>query len=255
MFNRFILGSLFIFCSGIALTGCGEDTNGTLTIAVPTAVTAGKQFQATATFTSTKGVQNLPISFSTSDSTIISSDTKNTNSAGVATVLLTTANIINADKTVIITARTGDLTSSTAVTVRANKLIFNAPAKASVTGVSGSSIEYFITGTGSLLKYTDADNIPLGGKVITLKVNTLIGVSDIIWHWGLTDISYFAANPMSFTTLSDGSLPNSIVSLVGSSPASGSSSDFGANFLISVADPLFGTMVVPGDISFTIATP
>lgn len=265
MFNRIISVMFLILCLSLSLAGCGGSggTNGTLTIAAPATATAGKPFQVTATFTSPKGVFDQPVSFSTSDSTIIksiASSTAGTNSAGVATVQLFAANIINADKSVRIKAQAGDLTSSATVTVRANKLTFTAPAKPSITGTAGATIEYGIIGTGSLIKYTDADGIPLGGQVVSLKVNTLIptgGISDVIWHRGLPlpDRSYMIDNPMEFTTLSDGSLPNSIVTIRATSPPSGSSSDFSVNFIISVADPLFGTMLLPGDISFTIATP
>ena len=258
MFIRFILGKLVILSCSFTIAGCGgsDGTNGTLTITAPATVTAGKPFQATATFTSPKGVQAMPVSFSASDPTIITSSTADTNSSGIATVQLAAANIINADKTVRITAQAGGLTSSASVTVRANKLTFTSPAITSIAGTAGATIGYFIAGAGSLIKYTDADGIPLGGQVVSLKVNTLIGgITDVVWHWNLTDTSYFVANPMSFTTLSDGSLPNSIVTIMATSPPSGSSSDFGVNFIVSVADPMFGTMVLPGDIPFNIATP
>jgi hypothetical protein len=257
MFVRFIKAfSLTVLLSQVFGCGGGSNTNGTLVIAAPTAVTAGKTFQVTASVTSTAGIVTIPVTFSSSDQKIIPDSSADTNSTGVATAQLLAANIINADKDVIITAHAGGLTSSAKVTVRANKLIFTPPSKASLTGTAGSGIEFFITGAGSLVKYTDADGLPLGGQVVSLKVNTIIsGVTDVRWHDKLVDTSYFAANPMSFTTLSDGSLPNSIVSIVANSPPSGGSSDFGVNFIVSVTDPLFGIMSIPGDIAFTIATP
>ena len=236
--------------------GGGSATNGTIAISAPTTVTAGKSMQVVATVTSAAGVATIPVSFLSSDPTIIPSSTADTNTAGVATAQLSAANIINGDKDVIITARAGDLTSSAIVTVRANKLTFTSPPKGSLPGVAGGAIQFFISGAGSLVKYTDADGLPLGGKVVSLQVNTITsGVSDVRWHWNLVDTSYFAANPMTFTTLSDGSLPNSIVSIVANSPPAGVSFDFGVNFIVSVTDPLFGKMIVPGDIAFTLATP
>lgn len=258
MFSRFIkavsltLMTAYLFGCG----GGGGGTNGTLSISAPATASAGKIFQVTAKITSTSGVQAFPVSFTSSDPLVVPTGTADTDSTGVATVQLRAMNVINADKTVTITAHAGDLTSSAQVLIKANKLTFNAPAKGTISGTAGSAIEYFITGAGSLVKYTDADGAPLGGKTITIKVNTTIGsIADVIWHWNLADTSYFTANPMTFTTLSDGSLPNSIISVVANSPPSGSSSDFGVNLLVSVTDPLFGTMTIPGDIAFTITTP
>jgi len=259
MFSRLIKA----ICLTLIVThlfGCGgggdDGTNGTIVISTPASASAGKSFQVTATITSPVGVKAMPITFESSEPTIVATESADTNSGGVATVQLDAANIINADKSVTITARAGDLRSSSQVLIRANKLTFTSPAAGSLTGIAGSALEYFISGAGSLIKYTDPDGLPLGGKTVSLQVNTIIGdVTDVIWHDNLVDTSYLQANPMTFTTLSDGSLPNSIVSIVATSPASGVSSDFGVNFKVSVTDPLFGTMTIPGDISFSIATP
>ncbi|GEM_PF-4912424 len=257
MFSRFIKAVCLTVATAY-LCGCGGGggSNGTISISAPTAVTAGKAFQVKATFTSPKGVQPMTISFTSSDPNLVPNTSADTDTAGVATGQTFAANIINGDRTVTITAHAGDLTSSAKVTVRANKLTFNAPAKGTISGTAGSQIEYFITGTGSLVKYTDADGTPLAGQTVSIKVNTLIGsIANVLWHWNLVDTPYFSANPMTFTTLSDGSLPNSIISVVANSPPAGSTSDFGVNLLLSVTDPLFGTMEVPGDIAFTISTP
>src|SRR5512138_434325 len=108
MFARLIkVLSLTVLVS--QMLGCGDggsNTNGTITINAPDAVTAGKIFQATATVTSaTSGVAvTIPVTFSSSEPTIIPNITADTNSSGVATAQLSAANIINADKTVTLTA-------------------------------------------------------------------------------------------------------------------------------------------------------
>ncbi len=247
---RKLLG-VFAFSLFLILQACGgNNTNGTLALSAPTSVTAGKTLQVTATFTSSIGATALPINFSCSDPTVVLAATKDTDSTGVATAQLITRNIINGDKTVTITASTGGLSSSQNVVIRANKLVFISPSAASFNVTAGSTMEYFVV--GPLVRYTDADDMPLAGQPISFKVNTVVGVTDVKFHWALTETSYLVTNPFTLTTLSDGTL-SSVVSLIAVAPGTASVKfDYNANFIISVTDPNFGTMSIPGDLPFSI---
>lgn len=254
--NR-LLSHVLLFLFIPVIYGCGgttsKDTNGSLTLDTPTSIKAGALLQAKATFTSPNGVQAVPITFTCTDPTVVLGSASDTNSSGVSTVQLRTRNIINGDRTVQIVASFGGVTASKSVTILANKLVFNSPESATFTVTAGNSMEYFISGGGTLIKYTDADNNPLSGQVVSLKVNSIVGLSDVVFHWGLANTSYLTTNPFSLTTLSDGSLPNSIVSLIASAPITvGVTSSYSANFIISVNDPFFGTMSISGDFPFSI---
>lgn len=254
MFVRLIkVFSLTVIISQVlGCGGGGSDTNGSITISAPAAVTAGKSFQVTATIISATGVATIPVSFSSSEPTIISSATADTNSGGVATAQLSAANVINADKSVTLTAQAGGLTRSTTVTVRANKLTFNAPAKGTATATAGSTVNFFFSGS-PLITYTNADGESLGIKDITLRVfSKTPSVTNVFWHDNLTDITYLAVNPRTFTTDTFGSLPNSVVSVEGIAPAAGVVSDGSVTLEISVTDPSFGSIIKYGDISFSI---
>jgi len=255
MFNRFILGMLLILSCSLTIAGCGGSgsTNGTLTITAPATVTAGKSFQATANFSSPKGVQAMPVSFTASDPAIIAGSEADTNSAGVATVQLLAANIINADKTVRITAQAGGLTSSATVTIKANKLTFNAPAAGTQTATAGSPVTFFFTGT-PLVTYTNADGEYLGSiKEITLRVyNKTSGVNNVLWQDNLTTETYLAVNPKTFQTDTTGSLPFLGVLVSATAPAAGTTSDYAVDIELSVTDPNFEPIVKHGLITFSI---
>lgn len=253
-FNQF-LAIIYLVALSLTIQACGggNNSNGSIALTVPTTVNAGKLLQATATFTSTRGVQALPITFSCTDPTVVLTSVSDTNATGAATAQLVTRNIINGDRTVNIVASYGGVSSSQSVIIRSNKLVFNTPASASFTVPAGNPMEYFIAGSGTLVKYTDADGMPLAGKSISFKVNTILGLSDVVFHWNLTSTSYLTSNPYSLTTLSDGSLPNAIISLKATAPGTaGLKFDYSANFIISVSDPGFGEMSISGDMPFSI---
>lgn len=255
MFYKAIMFLTLTLLTAVLLSGCGAgDSNGSLSISVPASVTAGKSFQATATFTSPKGAQAMPISFSASDATLVSSSSADTNPSGLATVQLQAANVINGDRSVTITARAGSLTSSSTIIVRANKLTFTSPENATFTRVAGTQMEYFIAGGGTLIKYTDADGLPLAGKAISIKVNTLTGnVNNVIFHWNLADTPFTPGTAFILTTASDGTLPNSVVSVIATAPSVvATTNDYSVNFIISVTDSGFGEMNLFGDLPFSI---
>jgi len=234
--------------------GGGGSTNGTIAISAPATVTAGKSFQASAAVTSSTATSTVtfPVSFSSSDPTIIPTVTADTDSGGVATVQLAAANVINADKEVTLTAKAGGLSSSAKVIVRANKLTFNAPAKITSTATAGSTIDFFFSGS-SLITYTNGDGESLGIKDVTLKVfSKTPNVTDVFWHDNLTDTTYLADNPRTFKTDTFGSLPNSVVSVDGIAPAAGITSDGSVTLQISVTDSSFGTIIKYGDVPFSI---
>lgn len=253
MFVRLIKSlSLAVLMSHMLGCGGGSSTNGSIAITAPATVTAGKSFQATATVTSAAGIAAIPVSFSSSDPTIIPNSTADTSAGGVATAQLSAANIINADKDVTITAQAGGLTSSTKVTVRANRLTFNAPTAGAVTATAGATVSFFFSGS-PLITYTDADGQSLGIKDITLKVfSKTPQVANVFWHDNLTDTTYLANNPRTFKTDTLGSLPNSVVSVDGIAPAATLVSQGSVTLEISVSDPGFGTILKYGDIPFSI---
>jgi hypothetical protein len=255
-----------VFVSLLFIQGCGSgggflgggETNGTLSLTSSATVVAGKSVQATAKFTSTKGVTPVPVTFSSSDPTVIASTTGWTNSSGDAIVLLSAANIINSDKTITITASTGSLLSSTQITVKANKLVVTPPDKGAITWTAGAGLTYFIAGTGNLITYTDADGNALNGRQVEIRLTSQLGLNNVNWVDNLSTgtFSFTAPSPPHIYALTGNLLPNDAINLELTAPPlpTGTASDYAAFFIATIREPGCPPFEVPFNIQVTVTS-
>lgn len=208
--------SIFLLIVGIiviGIAGCGggggSDTTGTLTITPSaTTVAAGKQLTFTATYShpSNPNPVGVPITFSDA-SNVFTGATVDTGTNGSAPAILTARNVILADQTVTVTARTGGLVATTTVTVKADKLNVVANGDEATFADADTAPNTFVrfVPAGDFITLTDGDGLPLANKTVTIKVHTIVNAGDgtgTVLYWQNVPVD-LTAPPATITETTD----------------------------------------------------
>lgn len=204
---------------GTVLHGCGGgggNSNGALALTVTsTSVGAGQQTIAVATYTpsattTATTLNNLKVSFVSSDPTIISNAEAFTNNLGIAQATLQTHNVSNVLKTITVVAKVGDLTTAeTKITVTPATLTLVPPGTAtfsvasdSTTKSCGGGLAGVVPGDATV-KFVDPTGQPLYNQTVKLSVdsisngrNSVLGDAEVIFYPGtLQEFIVYAPPP------------------------------------------------------------
>lgn len=214
-FQRVIAAPMLtlMLVAGTVLHGCGGgggNSNGSLALAVTSSnVGAGQQTVAVATYTpsattTATTLNNLKVSFVSSDPTIISNAEAYTNSLGIAQAPLQTHNVSNVLKTITVVAKVGDLTTAeTKITVTPATLTLTAPAAGTFAVKSDSTTKTCASGqvgvvpSGAQVKFVDPTGQPVYKQTVQFSVDSISngvdGLGEVIFYPGT--VAQFIVDP------------------------------------------------------------